>query len=331
MSVPVTMSVQGDLLVLSVEKEAGQFEYPVLVDPEVKDEYVRRVNGHTSNWHFISSPGAQYFKGGEYYGGIYIEAKYQHSAEEWGLLAYRTQGESYITELKTLEGEAEMFERAHVEAYMVILNSQEQEEAPKTMLATGSLTGKKVSAKGSSGNGADYTMVSTHAGETENSYVRVNKAAVTIAQEKGPEISVDTTHENVDGGKRNVFYGAGGWLGPNSNSGFELHAKEHGIGVSYFNIKAGLGETFFTEADSLIENYECTGGVQCPLEVNKGYGYESQMPNGEDTLEAYVKNAMGSEAHITTEKIKVDAEPPHEITLTGFPATTNSATASASC
>ena len=123
-----------------------------------KTEDVRRVNGHTSNWHFISSPGAQYFKGGEYYGGIYIEAKYQHSAEEWGLLAYRTQGESYITELKTLEGEAELFERAHVEAYMVILNSQEQEEAPKTMLATGSLTGKKVSAKGSSGNGADYTM-----------------------------------------------------------------------------------------------------------------------------------------------------------------------------
>ena len=122
-----------------------------------------------------------------------------------------------------------------------------------------------------------------------------------------------------------------GWV-PTPTAVFELHAKEHGIGVSYFNIKAGLGETFFTEADSLIENYECTGGVQCPLEVNKGYGYESQMPNGEDTLKAYVKNAMGSEAHITTEKIKVDAEPPHEITLTGFPGNhENSATASASC
>jgi RHS repeat-associated protein len=315
-SVPTSVSVQGDQIVLSVDKGTESVQYPVLVDPEVKDSWLFKENGHTTNWHFVSngtkitglSDRPSYWK---------LNAEGNHTESEWGALEYTTQGESYITALETTSGEAKNTKAARVEDEMLIVSAKGVEEGKKT-LPEGKFV-ESVTAKGSAGNSTEYLMTSVHAGEGTEGELLIKDANVTIAQAKGPEISADTSHETVDGGKRNIFYGSGGWLGPNSDSGFELHAKDPGVGVSYFHLSAGLGESFFTETDNYIENNECTGGVQCLSEVNKGYGYESQMPNGEDSLEAYVKNGMGSEAHLTTQKIKVDNEPPYNITLSELP------------
>ena len=61
---------------------------------------------------------------------------------------------------------------------------------------------------------------------------------VNISQEKGPEVSLDTSHEFVDGGRRNVFYGSGSWLGPNSGA-FEFHGKDPGIGIREYSLEVG--------------------------------------------------------------------------------------------
>jgi hypothetical protein len=154
----------------------------------------------------------------------------------------------------------------------------------------------KGNSKGSANNSAEF-LASANQSATDRGELWISKATVEIKQEKGPEISVDTSHENVDGGRRNIFYGGGSWLGPNSG-GFELHAKDPGIGVSNFYIHAGKGASFFTEENNYIEHSECTGGVQCFPEVNKGYGYESQLPNGEDTLEAHTQRTRWAPSQI---------------------------------
>jgi RHS repeat-associated protein len=318
-TVPVSMKVEGDLLVLSVDKEAGT--YPIFVDPNIIDEWLTRKGGHTTNWHFTTSPGATEFTGGEREsaGELYMIAKAAHTASEWGAFEYVTQGESEITELNTKKIITEHTTKGRVEVTEKIVSPKGVEEA-KEVIAEGGGGDHKITNFHSvtPGNSAEYLMASTHAGE-EEAKLGVSEAYVLIAQEKAPEISVITSSETVDGGKRNILYGSGSWLGPHSGSGFEIHAKDPGVGISYFNIKAGIGETVFTETNNYIENYECTGGVQCFPEINKGYGYESGMPNGEDNLEAYVKDAASLEAHLTTQKIKVDAEPPHNITLSGLP------------
>ncbi len=320
-SVPVSLSVEGDLLAVDVSKEAGKETYPIFVDPEVQDSWITRKNGHTTNWHFKTSPGATGFTGGEQNGeSLYIEGK-RHSATEWGALEYTTQGDSEIGDLTTKSVGTQNLTEDKVEASQLIVSPEGKVEASTVLPEKASGTYEtKVKAKIVPGNSAEYLLTATGAYEGGGvSILGVAENFVMINEPNGPEISVDTTHEYVDGGKRNAFYGAGSWLGPNSGSGFELHGKDAGIGISYFNIKAGLGESFFTETNNYIENYECTGGVQCFPEINKGYGYESQMPNGEDTLEAYVKDATGAEGHLATQKIKVDNEPPYNITLSGFP------------
>ncbi len=333
-AVPVSMSVEGDLLVLTVSKTAEAFEYPLFVDPEVKDGWLYSEKGHTTNWHFVASPGACCFssKGSSKEPWLIMVVTGYHSASEWGAFRYYTQGESYINDFKIEDGRS-VDEGTALEQFMQLVspkevveagiklpeqNTQGKYEHTVCMLWSNCLGG--IYGKASAGNMAQfYVTADKKADDGNGGGLTVTKATVTVVQAKGPEISVDTSHEDVSGGKKNILYGSGSWLGPNSGSGFELNAKDPGMGVSYYYMHAGLGESFFTETDNYLENSECTGGSECFPEVNKSYGYLSQLPNGEDNLEAYVKDAAGAEGHLTTQKIKVDAGPPHNITLTELP------------
>ena len=160
-------------------------------------------------------------------------------------------------------------------------------------------------------------MTSTHAGEGHSGELLLAKGWVNIVQEKEPEMSIDTSHEYVDGGRKNVFYGSGSWLGPNSG-GFEFHAKDPGMGISQYTVRAVQGASLWEEEHNLFLDNECRG-VQCPPEVNKGYAYSSQLPNGEDTLEGSVQDLGRGKGDLATEKLKVDNEPPYDLTFSGLP------------
>jgi RHS repeat-associated protein len=324
-TVPVSVSVEGDLLVVTVNMDSAEYQYPILVDPMVEDEHINKGSGYTTNWHSKTSEGATHMtveeKGGwkTSFGSV--------SEHEWAAVVYTTQGESYI-QMLTGSGEGKD-SSPYIENWMELISPSSVIESKFALPGSGSFAGDfvctvepgcregKGNSKGSANDSAGFLVNANHTVETRGEF-SVQKATVEIKQEKGPEISVDTAHEYVDGGKRNIFYGGGSWLGSKSG-GFELHAKDPGIGVSDFYIHAGKGASFFTEENDYYDHSECTGGVQCFPEVNKGYGYESQLPNGEDTLEVYVKDAAGAEAHIATQTIKVDNEPPHNITLSGLP------------
>jgi RHS repeat-associated protein len=319
-SVPVSVGVEGNLLAVNLDMEAGAYEYPILVDPvmTMEDKAFDKQGGYTTNWHFHSEGKA--FSAAEDLGGegeAWVMKVSLHSASEWGALEYTTQGESYIREFGLKKGTAKKLTETHVEALMEIVSSKGTLESKTTLSGEGAFGEQKAIVTGSANNSAEFLLTSTNAGSEVGAQLELDGAWVIVAQEKGPEVSIDTSHEYVDGGRRNVFYGSGGWIGPNSGA-FEFHAKDGGVGIAEYVVTAEQGEKKWKETHSLLRvNGECSGW-QCPPEVNKGFAYNSEMPNGEDTLTVTVYDSVGWSAK-TTQTLKVDNEPPHGITFSGLP------------
>ena len=94
--IPVAMAASGDVLTLTVDHRAGEYQYPIAVDPEVIDE---QVTGHSAptRWKF-GPEGVAHFKpwgfGTEEW--LEIESTGEYSSTEHAFLTYQTQGESHI-------------------------------------------------------------------------------------------------------------------------------------------------------------------------------------------------------------------------------------------
>ena len=314
-AVPVTMSVEGDLLVLDVAKGTGYAD-PILVDPVVDEFFTKegKGNGKTTNWHFVHEGIPKDFEGLESHNTWLLTATSNHHENEWGALEYTTQGESKIRKFE-LNEESHRISGGKVEDLMEVVSPKGEAES-KITLPEGSSPRETETVSGSAGNSAEVLMTATHAGEKESAELVLSKGAVTIEQSKGPEVSIDTTHEYVDGGKRNIFYGSSGWLGTTSG-GFEFHAKDPGVGIFTYAPKVEKGEVLWSELHNRPEEGECSG-FQCSEEFSKGYTYNSKLLNGEETLTVSVTDVTGGEAKVT-KTLKVDTEPPHGITLSGLP------------
>jgi RHS repeat-associated protein len=327
--VPVSLSVKGDMLTVTVNRRPGQYRYPVLVDPVmgVEDEQFTTSAIHKTNWHYV--PSGTHFSATEHTSEktwtIHIDGT--HTETESGALVYTTQGVSSITNF-SIEGSAETT-NSHVESMLQLVappkkegekaEVEKSEPLPEKWAHKYSVCGKCTAPyMGAAGNSALYDQQSIRAGGGVGGETTLTKAAVTIEQEQNTEVSMDTTHPTVDGGRTNVLYGSGAWLGPNTGGALEVHAKDPGIGVSYTGVAVeGWEEKFPT-----YENDECTGGVECPSEFNKGIVYNSKMPEGEHLIEADACNMMllyyspWECAKERSRVLKVDAAPPHNLSLT---------------
>lgn len=102
--VPVSMSVSGDTLALTVEHGSGQYLYPIDVDPEVKGEDSQlTMNGSEhSNWEFKTSngkdEGTTSFASSEAGSKLETYGAHEYKEGESAMWAYKTQGESKIYE-----------------------------------------------------------------------------------------------------------------------------------------------------------------------------------------------------------------------------------------
>ena len=266
--VPVSTRLVGDLLVMTVSHRNHNYDMPIDVDPSVRDEGLTTSGVNATDWHYVPSEGAKEFSGSEHAG----ESKWtihiggNHTATESGALVYTTQGASSIASF-SIEGTWETA-NSHIENLLQIITPAKVVENTNFLPASSTVTGNwSVCGKcfeepyklGAGNNTALFDQQSTAAGSGVGGEATLTHASVLIEQEKGAEVSFDKTSPTVDGGRLNVLYGTGAWLGPNSGA-FELHAKDSGIGVSFLGVSGGAwAETF-----PIYENGECTGGVQCP-------------------------------------------------------------------
>ena len=317
--VPVSMNIDGSLLVLNVNKKAGTYQYPILVDPVV-DTYLTKETGYgsgkTTNWHFSKSNETRKFQGTENKSEWVLSAESHHGEHEWGALEYTTQGESKI-QLFELNGKGSFTSLGHVEDLMEMVSSKS--EAETTPISLPEIFGTETErVEGSAGNTAEVLMTATGEGKGYGPSLSITSASVEITQSKGPEASIDNSHEYVDGGKRNIFFGSGNWIGPNSGA-FEFHSHDPGIGIGKYNVEVVNGTSSWKEGHIRVEEGECSGFECAPPELSKGYSYNSAMPNGEDTLTVKVEDLDGGGSATTTQTLKVDNEPPHGITFSGLP------------
>jgi YD repeat-containing protein len=340
--VPVTMTVSGNNLIVTVAPFAGIYRLPIAVDPTAEDsiwqnEYYYSTYYRT-NWTFERGPYPEgiHFTAPEHpEGGRWTEyINYSHTASEWGGLFYTTRGESQITLAHAEGGWNDL--SAKIQNYMVLYVPkspylEDYDPLPEyTELERGgggyacapALNCPETTAGTAppeNNNTAAYEQESTGSGAIREGINWITRAYVEISQEKSPTIEFNKTSatlENVRTGESvpNVLYGSGEWLGPH-HGGFEVPATDPGIGISEYRVEgAGMGfqRYFFAEG-------ECAG-IQCPPEYGKKepFLYSNGMANGEDSLEAFVTDKAGLYADIYPQKIKVDGSPPRNIKVSGF-------------
>jgi RHS repeat-associated protein len=337
--VGVSLSVlSGDVLELTVDRSAGEYLFPIEVDPTVVDsELLDEEESPTadSNWRADTSSGT-YDPFCPYEEPTAKELIDTHSdcagknyvTGEWGAFGYETQGVSHIygfigeTSASGSNIENNLFiasKGSGVEAvthYGSSYSKTKTEVCVKSGCATGVVT------ESNEGNIAQYQQLATGTGAEFTSIM--TGASVEILQEQSPTASFDTTDATLDG-EKNVLYGSGSWLGKNWAGGvLKATTSDPGIGVS---------EIDFTSPNSsgweLKEQYlwpsakalEACKGVQCKQSETWGPSCCEvlDLPNGEDTLDVKAKNATGAYGSAST-KIKVDFAAPYNITLTGIPA-----------
>ena len=338
-SVPVTMSVSGNLLRVLLPPFAG-YRLPIDVDPSVEDPIWQNEWYYTTyyktEWYsakYGAGLGApEHPEGGSWTESIWPE----HWTGEWGGLFYTTRGESQIV-FAHVEGHWND-SGSHISNYVQLETGkyeagfspylEDYDPMPEATESWGwggyacepALSCPETISGGATpenNNTAGYKQLAYGNGEGHGGSNTVTNASVQISQTNGPTLEFNNTSstiynsltkENVP----NVLYGSGGWLGPHHGA-FEVRAKDPGLGLSLFRVLAsGWGEEKYYYAEG-----DCVG-IQCPESTYQGYTYRAGMPDGEASFEALAEDPAGLYAHIYPQKIKVDATPPHNLKIVGF-------------
>ena len=321
-SVPVSMSLSGDTLVLTVGEGSGEYQYPIEVDPTVTDKLLTSGEKE-SNWvgevDSAAKPRAFELSTGNLelsdFDNNQSEAeRVDFERGQWALFGYETQGESRIYGLiAETEGTG-----SNMENFIGIKNHVSKAwEAVKTEPASYSKVSTEVCVvagcpaqpvtSGTKENAAVFEQVATNNGWGFSS--TMSSAAVEIEQEKGPTISYDVEKEFPSGGK-NPLYG-NGWSGHGAPDVLAQGA-DPGLGVSWMKATSPNKSGWFQQLFSA----ECTG-AQCEPKRELFIGTK-ELPAGEDTIESKVEDPVGLTSTVST-KVKVDWEAPHNITLLGLP------------
>lgn len=349
-SVPVTMSVRGHTLVLRVDDRGGQYRYPINVDPIVGDTQWISEGTHT-NWAFKAVPEHYFYGSGALIGAAYVE--YPYAKPDRAYWAYRTQGESHIYAFGTNFYLSEEEDLEHetlpppVSAALSIANPRSKTtEAEVILTEDGDYTfGEDVGlcvdeckfavTKENEGNEAFFEV---NALNTTPVYIPFQIAltdwSVAISQEAEPTVHFDTSEATI-GGKPNAAYS--GWVNDASGTSdvLGINAYDPGTGIHAVGAsspsKTGWGFAPKENAQNGCAGVQCNECYEseCPA-AKEGEGAQhgsplalpfselGELPEGEDTIEATVKDAVGLSA-TAKGTVKIDNAPPHSISLSGLP------------
>jgi RHS repeat-associated protein len=340
-SVPVSMTVQGDTLVVTVEHPAGAYAYPIAVDPRYEyyaSEFTwdKQVNKspHPTNWHFEHA--GSLFTGAEASGGQgwTIQVAGSHGEHEEGWMVYTTQGLSHIWDFASQTAQHESGTRVETRAELNNKSGTEREVVLSTEVSEPTWNvppycrmGEACKVTPENGNSATYVALASGPGTGVAGENIFHNAEVAIQQEGNPEATFDTTDATVSG-HPNALYGAGTWLGPHTTALVKFTASDKGIGIEGWraeHTKTGGGWEHLAEKSMQSEGL-CSG-IQCPSVETEYVGYSSALPDGEPSLGLDTWNAM-YDSHATENEaeglrhhvVKVDSTPPTGLALTGLPA-----------
>ncbi len=309
--VSVSMSVAGSTLTLSVGEHAGEYQYPIAVDPTVRDEQVN----YQKNWGFYNG-GNSSFEGSGGIGGLQDVVAIGTGSGQRAFFYYPTQGESRIYAVTAFTSNTSAC--CQIENALSIWNVHSgSNEASQSVIGPysrgggpGSLCALSECATGSVSSSTDKTEVlfiqdTREAISIFNSVSKLESASVSIVQEASPSSS---------------FIPIEHWVRPNHETvELGLNATDPGIGISGATWSspswAGEGTNPFT----FCSGVQCTAcwTTSCsagPLKVNL-----NGLPEGEDEITSTVSDYVKLSSTAKT-KVKIDNAPPYNMTLSGLPA-----------
>jgi streptogramin lyase len=357
--VPLSVSVAGHTLTLTVAHRSAEYQYPIEVDPEINDKQLATTSaGKPTNWEFKTSSGTEsnfakktFYENEE---NQYLETYgvHEYKEGEWAYWGYQTYGDSKIYEF---EGETEAKNKEdHIESLVELQDGGVTEE--KEVLSS--------EAKGT----AEYarqplpeplcpkgktSCVPTSGGEKNAVHFQqsvVNKPTskysfsdflyegiVSISEPSGThstasynktsselEFEVENEKKEKEKQKRtNALYGSGSWLSKYEGA-IEFTATDPGIGVSATKLEyessAGKWEQI-SEHNYLEVEHDCKG-VQCTSPEHEFWTLNERLPNGEDKVRYRAEDAMPGTKSLESEgtaTVKVDDSKPYDLVLNGLP------------
>lgn len=353
--VPVAMSVAGNTITVAVKHEPGEYEYPIIVDPEIAVAVEKQT---LPNWHFSEDGGGYVETRSTGFNTVGMSHEGSFPANDVALVAQQTNGVSYIYKaamevvLDSFAGGALYEPGPYFAGFAEILKPGKEQhitEFAQTLSAQSAeicvQAGCGAEPAANEGNTAQFvistressTEAQKHAEETKEPGGPLNFAGTLensklyIAEPVGTHATVAynrsaTELEYMSEGKKVVTANVlktGEWLGPNSPGAFEFESHDAGLGVAGTNVEAAYAGVHH-EREYLTEGGACEG-VQCGATQHEVITYkmlESGLLNGEDKILA---SAWDAASHTDSDEygegevtLKVDKTPPHNISLTGL-------------
>ncbi len=339
--IPLTVAVNGDLIALTVEHQAGQYKFPIEIDPTTYDTQVVDIhNGVTyqSRWKVDTSNGKEgpfYFSESSSYGirdyhGQGTSPEYQRG--EWGGFAYETQGESAIYDVhlgSSFGDEGHGFEnRAQIKNKTPTGKNESPLEIRTNSYSEGAWPGWTLCILAECAVPGEVTpeiaennvSLAQFASQTGNYTMdaELGGAYIYIVQTKNSTVSLDTTDVQI-AGVPNALYGTEHWV--KGTAAVKGKATDPGIGISEVGFTSPQ-ETKWIDAEAFP--YPATAqceGVICPREQNYAVDLTG-LPDGKDTVTFSGQNDTDTKAQAakTSATVYVDNTPPHSILLSGLPA-----------
>jgi DNA-binding beta-propeller fold protein YncE len=345
-AVPVSMSVAGDTLVVSVKHREGAYQYPVVVDPELSGYWQEWSNVVSGDWEFHEWIGYTHE-----IAGAELRMKHEPGSfanEDYAIWSEKTKGYTKIFDVyvkdelypwSAPEGKRNTphWLNASIELYKPggggTESSLELSGSPYRSEGTVcGLAGCAAAGADAEGNGFSFTLTTKEAGSTgEQFYAHAEQVSTGIAQEYGKHstVSYNTSSSEIEH-TPNVLAGGGAWIGLHSGE-VEYFSEDGGLGVSesWAEVK-GSGGWEKMQDTNFLTGSSCAG-IQCAPKDKEVLSYKSLTNSGAKPLpepEAHIRVAAKSympysssnehgEGEVT---LKVDAKPPHGITVSGLPA-----------
>jgi streptogramin lyase len=346
--VPVSMSVSGDTLVLSVKRMEGSYQYPILVDPELSGYWQAWSNVVAGNWEFHEWIGYKYE-----IAGAELRMKHEPGSfanNDYAIWSEKTKGYTKIWNVyvkdelypwSAPEGKRNTpkWLRAYIEVYKPgggTEGSLELSGSPYRSEGTVcGAAGCAAAGADAEGNAFSFALTTKEAGSTgEQFYAHAEQVSTGIAQEHGkhstvqynttlPEVEIEPAVKTP-----NVLYGGGGWIGPHSG-GLEFTAEDGGLGVSEsWGEVNGSGGWEKVQDTNFLPSGSCAG-IQCNSKEQEVLSYKSLTNNGAKPLpepeahirvsgKSYMPYSSSNEHGEGETTLKVDAKPPHNIVLSGL-------------
>ena len=328
--VPVSTSVAGHTLTLTVDHRSAEYQYPIEVDPEVNDSQLVVNGSKHSGWEFHTTSGneskfaskAVYEGVGKEYLETYGVSKYEE--KEVAYWAYQTKGNSKIYEFKA-ETEGKNNED-HIESFLELEahgGSQENKELLSTQAKEPEYARKAAEpicpknskgeqeclpTAGGEGNAVRFQQSATASSSKYSFSDFLYQGIVSLSEPSGThstakdntssselefEVENEKTKEKEKQKRKNALYGSGSWLSKYEGA-IEFTAEDPGIGVSATKLEyessAGKWEQI-SEHNYLEVEHDCKG-VQCSSPEHEFWTLNERLPNGEDKVRYRAEDAM---------------------------------------